>query len=430
MENERDVLLQLKLAFESEPQWQQRIEELSSPAALPVFLREVVSTVPFFRDRLCHTPEGELALRSFPVVRRASYIEWLDGFLTPQGRATSLVAWTNGTVGAPLAVRFDAAGWYELNYGTYDAIADAYPELLSQMQPREDGVFLITNLQAFAETSSYVPTLDLAVLRQVIFGRSAAEDEAIVARLRAARVPLLYGKASTLVELAAADHASATAHQRIRPSAILVSGEALYEDQRELLQRWFGCPVINAYVATEGGLIALECPHRAGLHVREDRLRVEVLVPGGAIEETGHGELLLTNLMNRGHVFIRYAIGDRVELVQARCPCGFAGKTITALHGRETTQVILPSGPVPTETFTQFLLGLPLKEFQVFQHANEPPWLKWVPAQQSAETIAVISQMIDDWLRARGWDDQIASIPLQRITPLGGKHRRCVRTEH
>lgn len=424
-----DSLVELKLALEVESQWRRRADELSSPSSIAAYLQEVVATVPFFRTRLGGMPCDELKLQVFPVVRRDSYIERREEFVTSQGRSSTLVMWTNGTLGSPLAVRFDAVGWYDLNYGSYDTLGTAYPEILSRMRAREDGVFLISNVQALEEFSSYVPTLDLAVLRQLVFGRSAAGDEGIIARLRASRVPLLYGKPSTLVELAAADQASATAHQRIRPFAVLVSGEALYEDQREMLQTWFNTKVINAYIATEGGLIALECPFKTGLHVRNDRVRVEVLVSGGQIEETGQGELLLTNPMNRGQAFVRYAIGDEVEVVRAPCSCGFNGATITKLQGRESAHVMLSSGPVPATTFTEFLLALQLKEFQVYQEGNHPPWLKWIPAEGSGEGIAEIAQKVDAWLRARGWQSQIASIPVGRITPVGGKHRRCVRIE-
>ncbi|MBC7976317.1 MAG: hypothetical protein H7138_15205 [Myxococcales bacterium] len=393
-----------------------------------MFLRDVVRVVPFYRERLGATPDDALSLSAFPIVRRSQLVETPEQFLIPASESeTRSITPTNGTIGSPLAVHFDAVGWHDLNYGTYAVLAEVYPDLLSRMTPRADGVFLVNNNPWSAEISVYVPPLQLAVLRQLVLGRSADKDAALVAQLRASPVPLLYGKASNLVTLAGLD--AAADGDRIRPGAILVSGEALYDDQRQTLERWFGCPVINAYIATEGGLIALECPHKTGMHVCEDRVRLEVLTRDAGICPTGTGQVLLTNLMNRGHVFIRYLLGDEVELTRGACPCGFEGTTVTALHGRESKHLVLPDGPVAATTFEQFLLGLPLKEFQLYQVDGAPPWLKWVPAQPDAESLAAIAQGIDDWLRARGWADAVASIPLGRITPPGGKHRRCVRVE-
>lgn len=423
-----DTLLRLKLAFATEESWLDRLALLAEPDALTMFLRDVVRVVPFYRERLGAIPDDAVSLSVFPVVHRSQLVATPEQFLIPASESeTRSITPTNGTIGSPLAVHFDAVGWHDLNYGTYAALAEVYPDLLSRMTPRADGVFLVNNNPWSAEISVYVPPLQMAVLRQLVLGRSADKDAALVAQLRASPVPLLYGKASNLVTLAGLD--AAAGGDRIRPGAILVSGEALYADQRHTLERWFGCPVINAYIATEGGLIALECPHKTGMHVCEDRVRLEVRTRDAEICATGTGQVLLTNLMNRGHVFIRYLLGDEVELTHGACPCGFEGTTVTALHGRESQHLVLPDGPVAATTFESFLLGLPLQEFQLYQVDGAPPWLKWVPATPDAESFAAIAQRIDDWLRARGWAEAIASIPLGRITPPGGKHRRCVRVE-
>lgn len=428
---DQDALIQLKFALDAEAEWRRRLESLADPDALLSLLRAAARSVPYFRERLRGVPEHALTLGSFPIVRRGAYNEHPEQFLMPEPQASDprFVASTNGTLGPQLAVRLDAAGWYELHYGTYVDVAAALPGLVDRLRPGAEGVFLINNNPHQPRASAYLPTLNLALLRQLVLGRSDHEDAAILAHLRSVPVPLLYGKASSLVALASADAASAGAGGGIRPFAILVSGEGLYEDQRARLEAWFRCPLLDAYISTEGGMIALECRHRTGLHVREDRVHVEVLTRQGAICEVGAGELLLTNLVSRGHVFIRYALGDEVDLARGTCPCGFEGKTITALHGRESPHVVLPGGPVPSRTFEQFLLGLPLEEFQVFQAGDAAPWLKWVPATEDAERVAAIAQAIHAWLEERGWQAQIASIPLGRITPLGGKHRRCVRVE-
>jgi phenylacetate-coenzyme A ligase PaaK-like adenylate-forming protein len=259
------ALLDLKLAFDAEAGWLERLEQGSEPGALAAFLREVAGVVPFYRDRLGARPAHELALSAFPIVSRADYLEDPRQFLIPplESEIRSITP-TNGTIGAPLAVTFDPVAWFDLNYGIYAMAGAVYPDLLDRMVPRAEGIFLVNNNPWVADESTYVPPLNLAVLRQLPLGRSADEDASLVAYLRSVPVPLLYGKASNLTMLAAADAelGRGAGADRIRPGAILVSGEALYDDQRVWLERWFDCAVINAYLSTEGGLAAIECPHR------------------------------------------------------------------------------------------------------------------------------------------------------------------------
>jgi len=427
-----EARLLLKHALEIQGEWKARVKELAGPDPLPAFLRDVAARARYYREQLRSHGDEPSDLRAFPLTSRADHEmspgEFLAGGSGPlDGR---LAAFTNGTLGAQLRVQFDAAGWYEFNYGPYAAVAQQVKGLAERLSPGETGVFFITNAryQPQAPVHVYVPTLDCALLQQLVIGRSDDENQRTVERLRSASVTLLYGKASTLLKLAALD-AGAARKGRIRPFAILVSGEALYDDQRLLLSDWFGCSVLNAYISTEGGLIALSCAHRSGLHVRPGFVRVEVLSVAGEVSDTGAGEIVITNLFNRAHVFVRYLLRDHVEIVRDICACGFAGQTIISLRARETELFSISSEAVPAAVFGDFLRALPLEEFQVSQVGASMPVVKWIPKRRTTESIRQIAAEIHRWLRERGWDASIASVPLDEITPRGGKQRRFVRTE-
>ena len=335
---------------------------------------------------------------------------------------------TNGTLGCPLRVQLDEPSWYDVNYGTYGAVAHQIDGLMERMVPAESCLFFISDdvYQPKLSDSVYsvfIPTLKYARLHHLLIGRSEDVDLRTVRLLRAAPVALLYGKPSVLRRLADLD-AAYSVPGRIRAFAVLVSGEALYEDERVALEEWFGGRVSNAYLATEAGLIALECAHRTGLHVRPHTLKVEVLSAGGEISQEGRGDLLITNLFFRAHVFVRYRLGDEVEIENRACACGFTGQTIVALHGRETRTVRVGFETVPASSFTERLLSLPIRSFQVVQSASGSAMIKWAPASRRANTINEVSSRIDRWLSERGWSESVESVPLTQITPPCGKQRR------
>ncbi len=274
--------------------------------------------------------------------------------------------------------------------------------------------------------SVYIPPLGLALLRQLVLERSREEDEDVVRLLRARNIPLLYGKPSTLLLLADVD-ACLAGNERIRPFAILVSGEALYADQRRELENRFDSTVYNAYVATEGGLIAMECSRHCGLHLRDEFVYAEVVGEDGAIRQEGSGDIVIATLFNRGHLFVRYRLGDWVEISRVECACGFTGRTITTLRAREANRFVLPCGEIAAKTFERFLASLPLREFQVDQIGEERPTLKWVARDPSVSGVLHVQHAIERWLRDNGWLQWIEAVPMDAVTPRGGKHRRFVR---
>jgi phenylacetate-CoA ligase len=427
---EHEPGIHLKFALEVEGEWRQRVAALAQLDALSSFLDYASCAVPCYRQRCSSGRVHPFELASLPAASREDHAVRPDQFLAavPGERDKRLVASTNGTIGPQLRVQFDRAAWYEFNYGTYAAVAAAIPGLLARMVAGEAGVFLITDAPFQPRMSLYIPTLNGALLRQLILGRSQQEDRLVVEYLRATPIHLLYGKPSNLIQLAAIDAAMSPRQGRIRAFAILVSGESLYEDQRQKLEDRFDGSVFNAYIATEGGLIAIECPHRTGLHVRSDFVRTEILAPDGAVRDRGGGEILITNLFNRAQVFMRYRLGDEIELAHGQCRCGFTGPTISRLFGRESSRFHLAAQEVPSSAFGDFLVGLPLKEFQVFQRGRLRPELRWVPEDRRVETVGRLHRTLHGWLQGQGWQASIELVPLSSITPRGGKQRRFIRT--
>lgn len=109
----------------------------------------------------------------------------------------------------------------------------------------------------------------------------------------------------------------------IRPRGIVSTSMILLAPERERIESVFGCRVTDRYGCEETGLIACECEAHAGLHLNVDHLFVEFLRDDGSDAAPGEeGQIVVTDLVNRGMPLIRYQVGDLGVPSDRRCPCG------------------------------------------------------------------------------------------------------------
>jgi phenylacetate-CoA ligase len=121
----------------------------------------------------------------------------------------------------------------------------------------------------------------------------------------------------------------------------VVTSEMLFEDDKSLMERQFGIPVINEYGASELDLIAFQNPND-DFQLNSETLYVEILDANDKPVTLGQeGRIVITSLYNRAHPFIRYDIGDigvMSEHSTVKRPI------LKKLIGRTNDIAILPSG--------------------------------------------------------------------------------------
>jgi phenylacetate-CoA ligase len=121
----------------------------------------------------------------------------------------------------------------------------------------------------------------------------------------------------------------------------VVTSEMLFEEDKILLEKQFGVPVVNEYGASELDLIAFQHPD-GEWQVNSETLFIEILddknnvLPHGAA-----GRIVITSLFNKAHPFIRYDIGDIGVLDEKSTP---KKPILQQLIGRTNDIAILPSG--------------------------------------------------------------------------------------
>lgn len=125
----------------------------------------------------------------------------------------------------------------------------------------------------------------------------------------------------------------------------VVTSEMLFDNDKILLEKQFGVPVVNEYGASELDLIAFQS-RNVGTNgewlVNSETLFVEILDENNNVLPYGAaGRVVITSLFNKAHPFIRYDIGDIGILDEKSTP---KKPILLQLIGRTNDIAILPSG--------------------------------------------------------------------------------------
>jgi phenylacetate-coenzyme A ligase PaaK-like adenylate-forming protein len=254
----------------------------------------------------------------------------------------------------------------------------------------------------------------------------------IVAGLNEFQPTFLSAYPSALAQLAEEQTAG---RLRIAPVLTMCAGESLTPAVAEKVRSAFGCRILQGYAASEVPALSLPC-RQGSLHLNADWYLLEPVdedyrpVPPGTPSYT----VLVTNLANRVQPVIRYDLGDRVELVDAPCPCGsplpvvtVEGRTNDVLsiraNGRSVMILPLALGTVVEETPG-------VRRFQVLQTGPSTLSVR-LELSPSAEPSAVwrrLDERLEQFFSAQGIP-QVTVLHAEegpRLSPRSGKLRQVL----
>ncbi|MDE2214037.1 MAG: phenylacetate--CoA ligase family protein [Candidatus Omnitrophica bacterium] len=146
----------------------------------------------------------------------------------------------------------------------------------------------------------------------------------------------------------------------------LVNGEPLWPDYRRRMEKMGGVSIHDHYGAMEISGLALAL--KAGddsMRVFAQGLLLEVLAQPGEASPTGTGDLLVTDLNNTSMPFVRYRLGDRVELLDRR------GALAIKVLGRTQESLLVNGVVVDKEALIRTVnncLGTPCFFFLIDKH--------------------------------------------------------------
>jgi phenylacetate-CoA ligase len=215
---------------------------------------------------------------------------------------------------------------------------------------------------------------------------------------------------------------------RHRPRVVVYSGDSMSSAGKDLIEREFGIPVLSQYNAVEAFKIAFLCERRAGFHVHEDLCAVQVVDTDGERVATGEkGEIVISNLVNRGTMLLRYRMGDLARMIEEPCECGRTTPRLIDLNGRVDEVIDLGDGTYiyPTQLWDAFRGRPQILQYQLVQHEPSRFELKVVVADDRAAGSALQAAVVDLRRVLRGARVEVSFHP-EIPHEAGGKYRHLV----
>lgn len=310
-------------------------------------------TVPYYREtfrRLGLDPAGFRDagdLARLPVLERGEIQrdpEYFCSETVPRGDLLRITS--GGSCGAPRLVLHDPRGVFEnaahgeRERGIWTAIIGrrtGYRELV--VAPPHSTTLKV---QQYCLERGLYPR-GLRIERE--YASLLDPPEATVRHVNAFKPDVLHSYGSHLAILFG--HLARTGASMHRPAVVTYTSDSLSPTVRTLIEQQFGIPVFTTYQAVEAFKIGFECERHRGLHLNIDLYPLRIV--DGSDRDVGpgvSGEVIVSNLVNRGMVLLNYRLGDIVTMLPDRCECGRSLPLLSFPAGRSDDMIELASGRI------------------------------------------------------------------------------------
>lgn len=409
-------------------------EELRALAAakLQAQIRHAHATVPYYRESWAGIElprEGFQAadLQRLPFLSKSVLRERSDEMRSTDPTVGPLKPdFTGGTTGTQVRFYRDRACTVQ-RIGRQRAVLDACGYARGMRRA------LVWGAHADLSDSSPRPSLR-ARLRRFASGQiilpgivmTEAEMATYVRHLQAFRPEVLYGYPNALTQFAGYVAAEGIAIDGIH--TIITTAERLSELQRRRLRQVFGGEVFNLYCTREYGCVGFECRRHDGMHVDTGSVCVEIVRDGRNVAPGEIGEIVVTDLLNRGMPFVRSATGDQGSLTDEPCSCGLPFPLLRNLDGRTADVVVRPDGgKVMGLMLTDLFMDHPTIRFvQFVQEPNGDLEVRVVATQAlNADALAATEREVRT-LVGDAMSVTITQVPEIARNPRSGKFQEVI----
>ncbi len=240
-----------------------------------------------------------------------------DPFIFAKDKFSHALTWAN------IIYRF---GWFKIDFN-------------SSLQARFYGI----PLDFIGNKKERIKDLLSHRYRFTIFNLSDAVLEKVLLKFNTKKFEYINGYTSSIVLFAKFLQKKNVVLKTLCPTlkCCVVTSEMLFENDKLLLEKQFGVPVVNEYGASELDLIAFQNPN-GEWQINSETLFVEILDDNNIVLPNGkEGRVVITSLYNKAHPFIRYDIGD-VGILDERST--IKKPILKKLIGRTNDIAVLPSG--------------------------------------------------------------------------------------
>lgn len=330
-----------------------------TPGELPEwvmpFVADAFATVPFYRE-LGSPP---LRLTDLAPVSRADFARDIARFVPDHVETNRLLHFlTTGTTGHPMVV--PSHPLVAARYAAFHKRALRRAEVVPVHGAGQVGVVLLGFQQHCFTYVSVSPTMGESGLAKINLHPDDWRNLDDRARYLDALAP----------EIVAGDPISLSEYARlpccVAPRAIISVSMALHAGLRTLLERRFGCPVLDIYSLNEVGPVAVYDAAAQGHLLLQPKLYIEILDECGQVLAPGErGEITVTGGFNFCLPLLRYRTGDHASLA-----FGPDGPVLAALSGRRPVRYYGRGRWWNNIDVTHALRPFPISHFTLHQAGN------------------------------------------------------------
>lgn len=214
----------------------------------------------------------------------------------------------------------------------------------------------------------------------------------------------------------------------LNPSAILTTAESLFDHQRKIIEKQFGCPVFDGYGGGEAPSAAYECEEHRGYHISAENMVIEFIKDGEHVAPGETGKIVITNLNSFAMPFIRYDMGDMGKPSSDLCSCGRGLPMMESIEGRVNDFITAPNGKLIHSYFFSALFKniVGVDQFQVIQEKIDKLYIKIVINDKFTDNDSYILRR--EILNNVGIEAELEFVNEISLSERSGK-RRFIRSE-
>lgn len=201
---------------------------------------------------------------------------------------------------------------------------------------------------------------------------------------------------------------------------VVLTAEPVMPAHRHRIAAAMNANVLSFYGSRENGWITMDHPETKEMLINTASVFLDT--------ETDSGEVVVTDLLNRGMPLIRYEIGDRATLSDEPARCGDPRPVMQSVDGRTADVVMLPSGRMVPGLVADYR-GLVLDphglvDVQLVQSEVDVMDVYYVPAREFREESLRV--YIDRMDRIFHGELEWRTHPVERIEPGPNGKTRCL----
>jgi len=369
-------------------------------------LRRIVQyaakTVPYYRDFFQKERINPRQIRTvgdldrLPLVDKHELRKDSSRFLSNSSHGKNAIAFlTSGSTGLPLNIHHDPNSLL-----ANIAFGERQREVITGICGRKVGYkealisydgCVSTKVWDFYERKTYIPVRPKRLLIPI-----SKTVQSVVDELNRFRPNILIGYGSYLEAFFKTIHSQGVSMHF--PQALLYGGDAMTSAGRDFIEEKFSIPVLSTYQAMECFKIGFFCENREDFHLHEDLCHVKIVnAAGERVANDEKGEVVISNLVNRGTVLLNYRLGDIASISSRKCSCGRTLSLLSEIEGRVEDIIVLPDGQFvhPRVVWSIFKHKNEVLQYQLIQHELLRFELKLVTGGQEAQN-GILQQILTD----------------------------------